>query len=100
MGAAMFVTAPAPQVGGLVRSGMGTRLGRVLYCMPHPQGLPGWLCHVMPLGAVRNGTLPSQGYATAAPRWVHVHPNSRRGMHPVVPGRAAPPMPGLTRWHP
>lgn len=97
----MFRAAAMPQVGGMVRSGMGTRLAVVLYAMPHPQGQPGWLCHVLPLGSVVQGVWHGPGntqcggYGHRAGRWLHVWPNSHSGWHPVVAGPGMPAVPLL-----
>lgn len=97
----MFVGAKAPQLGGFVRSGMGTRLAVVLAVLPMPAGHAGlWLCHVYPAGHVAQGVWHGPGntqhsaYGVRAGRWLAVHATARGGWHPVALGPGAPAMPG------
>ena len=102
----MYVSLSAPVVGGLVRSGMGTRLARVLAVQPSTSG-HSWVCHVMPLGSVKakharplpKGRAPyvylGRGWVPYGPRGskartLTVYTHSRYGWHPVGP--VAPPL--------
>ena len=107
-------TGAPPVVGGLVRSGMGTRLARVQVVLAYGAG---HVCGVLPLGhlspvavvpphmVVRAwgpqpvphrwlppGNTQCSGYGHRSLRWVQVHATGYRGWHPVA---AHCPLPGM-----
>ena len=104
----MFLATPAPVVGGLVRSGLGTSLCWVHYVMPHPLTTGAWLVATLPCGTCRRGVWQAPGNTHAgsngarAHKWRAVYPARwRAGWHPVQPGPGMPPMPvGCTQYAP
>jgi hypothetical protein len=98
---AMFNIAKAPQVGGFVRSYMGTRLWLVVGVvgMPAPLGMYGsWVCVVVRAGHITRGVWhppgntqrTGYGHLTGTAKLVHAH---ARALHPVTLGPGAPTMP-------
>jgi hypothetical protein len=92
----MYKSAGPPVVGGLVRSGLGTRLARVLHVLPNPSPhyVGSWVCCVQQLGHLV-GTRwrpPGRQACNRQPTWLAVHPNARQGWHAV---RAVAPRPGM-----
>lgn len=91
---AMFKSLQAPVVGGLIRSGMGSRIMQVVEVVPHPKH--GWLCGVLPVGAFSNGRWVQPGhtqqssYGYRALKWFHVTASARQGWHPVELGGTFP----------
>lgn len=99
----MFARLPAPVVGQLVRSGMGTRLWWVHHVLPHPLTPGAWVCAVLPAGHVTRGVwhgpgnTQCSGWGHRALKWIAVGVGAH---YPCTPGPACPPMPataGYTR---
>lgn len=86
---AMFNRIEKPVVGGLIRSGTGTRLWIVTGVYPHPKTPNQWLCSCVLGGHVKKGVWHEPNYFRSRENWVATN----YWIRPVRIGKDAPQVP-------